>query len=124
MPVLIYDVAGEGKGGLFGCGGRPSDRTFADLGGAASDLFAADAYRAKAAGSAYEQQNYMLAAQCADQNEPCSVQLQRGCGGGLYSSLVVASGNHLVGPVPSRIQVCPLHLLRRIAPPAPADGLR
>lgn len=42
--------------------------TFASLGGAASDLFAADAHRAKAAGDRFEQKNYLLAADLADQN--------------------------------------------------------
>jgi hypothetical protein len=38
------------------------------LGGAVSDLFAADAYRSKAAGDLYEKENYQLAATFADAN--------------------------------------------------------
>jgi hypothetical protein len=38
------------------------------IGGAVSDLFAADAYKFKAAGDQYEKENYQLAAQFADQN--------------------------------------------------------
>lgn len=42
--------------------------TVASIGGAVSDLFAADAHRAKAAGDRFEQKNYDLAAVYADQN--------------------------------------------------------
>ncbi len=42
--------------------------TFSNLGGAVSDLFAADADRFKAQGAAFEKQNYDLAATLADQN--------------------------------------------------------
>jgi hypothetical protein len=40
--------------------------TFTDIGGAVSDLFAAQGYRAKAQGDVFEQQNYLLAAQYAE----------------------------------------------------------
>ena len=43
--------------------------TFTDLGGAVSDLFAADADKAKAQGDLIEGQNYTLAAGLAGQNE-------------------------------------------------------
>jgi hypothetical protein len=43
--------------------------TFSDLGGAVSDLFAADADRSKAKGDAFEKENYTEAADLADQNE-------------------------------------------------------
>lgn len=43
--------------------------TFSYLGGAVSDLFAADAHKAKAQGDLYEKENYQLAASYADQNE-------------------------------------------------------
>lgn len=42
--------------------------TLTSLSGAASDLFGAEANRAKAAGDKFEQQNYDLAAHLADQN--------------------------------------------------------
>src|SRR4051812_29801498 len=42
--------------------------TFSYIGGAVSDLFAADAYKAKAKGDEFEKQNYQLAATYADQN--------------------------------------------------------
>src|SRR5467141_1235979 len=43
--------------------------TFSNLGGAGSDLFAAEGYRAKAKGDEFERENYQLAATYADQNE-------------------------------------------------------
>jgi hypothetical protein len=63
----ITDLSGQGKGGAFGFGGKLGADTFSDLGGAVSDLFAAGGHRAKAAGDVFEQQNYLLAAQYADQ---------------------------------------------------------
>jgi hypothetical protein len=48
--------------------GALSSSTFSNLGGGVSDLFAAMGYKAKAAGDVFEQQNYMLAANLADQN--------------------------------------------------------
>lgn len=42
--------------------------TITSFAGAASDLFSADAHRAKAAGDKFEQQNYDLAGKLADQN--------------------------------------------------------
>ncbi len=43
--------------------------TASDVSGAVSDLFAAQGYEYKAEGAAYEQKNYLLAAQLADQND-------------------------------------------------------
>jgi hypothetical protein len=45
-----------------------SQATFSDLGGAVSDLFAAQGNRYKAAGALAEQKNYLLAADLSDQN--------------------------------------------------------
>lgn len=42
--------------------------TFTDIGGAVSDLFAAQGHRFKAQGDVFEKQNYDLAATLADQN--------------------------------------------------------
>lgn len=42
--------------------------TITSIGGAANDLFAADAHRAKARGDVFEQKNYDLAGDLADQN--------------------------------------------------------
>lgn len=42
--------------------------TFSGLGGAVSDLFAAEGHRLKARGDKFEQENYDLAAQLADKN--------------------------------------------------------
>jgi post-segregation antitoxin (ccd killing protein) len=42
--------------------------TFGDLGGAVSDLFAAQGYKYKAQGDEFEKQNYLLAADLADKN--------------------------------------------------------
>jgi hypothetical protein len=64
----VADLAGQGKGGAFGFGGRVSDSTFSNAAGAVSDLFAAEGYRAKAAGDEFERGNYLLAAQYADLN--------------------------------------------------------
>lgn len=45
-----------------------SNSTFSDLGGAVSDLFAAQGYQYKAEGAEFEKENYDLAAGLADQN--------------------------------------------------------
>lgn len=42
--------------------------TITDIGGAVSDLFAAEGYKYKAEGAAFEKKNYQLAASLADQN--------------------------------------------------------
>lgn len=55
--------------GFAGQGGGLSDKTFADFGGAASDLFAAEGDRSKAQGDFAEAQNYDLASALATQNE-------------------------------------------------------
>lgn len=67
--ATIMDLAGNGKGGLFGGGGGISGSTFSDLGGAASDLFSIGAHHAKAAGDLLEASNYDLASGLATQNE-------------------------------------------------------
>lgn len=67
--AVIADLAGGGKGGLFGGGGGVSGSTFSDLAGAASDLFSIDAHHAKAKGDLLEAQNYDLASGLATQNE-------------------------------------------------------
>jgi len=43
-----------------------SSSTFSNLGGAASDLFAAEGFKAKAKGNEFEQKNYLLAAGLSD----------------------------------------------------------
>lgn len=65
----VYDFAGKGKGGAFGYGGGVSDKTFADFGGAASDLFASFGDKSKAQGDFAEAKNYGLASDLATQNE-------------------------------------------------------
>jgi hypothetical protein len=65
--AVIADLFGEGKGGLFGGGGKVGGSTFSDIGGGISDLFAVSADRSKAAGDIFEAQNYDLAAKYADQ---------------------------------------------------------
>lgn len=59
------DTVRQGGGGGISLGSS----FFSGVGGAVSDLFAAQGYRAKAKGDVFEQQNYLLAAQYADQNE-------------------------------------------------------
>jgi hypothetical protein len=65
--AVIADLFGEGKGGLFGGGGRVGGATFSDIGGGISDLSAIGADKAKAQGDRFEAQNYDLAAKYADQ---------------------------------------------------------
>jgi hypothetical protein len=67
--AIVADLFGEGKGGLFGGGGRVGGATFSDIGGGISDLFAASADRSKAAGDRIEAQNYDLASKYALQEE-------------------------------------------------------
>lgn len=67
--AVIADLAGNGKGGLFGGGGGIGGSTFSDIGGAVSDLFSVDAHHAKAQGDLLEAQNYDLASGLATQNE-------------------------------------------------------
>lgn len=55
--------------GIFGQGGGLSDKTFSDLGGAASDIFAGFGDQAKAQGDFAEATDYTLASQLATQNE-------------------------------------------------------
>ena len=55
--------------GLFGQGGGLSDKTFGDISGAASDLFAAQGDQAKAQYDFAEAKNYGLASDLALQNE-------------------------------------------------------
>lgn len=55
--------------GFLGQGGGLSNTTFADFGGAASDLFAGFGDEAKAKGDYLEAQNYTAAAGLATQNE-------------------------------------------------------
>jgi hypothetical protein len=54
---------------LFGQKLGLSDKTFTDFGGAASDLFASFADKAKAQGDFAEAKNYGLASDLATQNE-------------------------------------------------------
>ena len=51
-----------------------SQTTFADFGGAVTDLFSASAFRTKAAGLRIEGEEYTLAAGLADQNEKFTEQ--------------------------------------------------
>lgn len=54
--------------GFLGQGGGLSDKTFSNLGGAASDLFTAFGDKSKAAGDFAEAKNYGLASDLATQN--------------------------------------------------------
>jgi hypothetical protein len=54
--------------GLSGLGGGWNTGGISSIGGGVSDLFSGESDRAKAAGARYEEANYRLAAQFADQN--------------------------------------------------------
>jgi hypothetical protein len=65
--ATIFDLAGQGKSGLFGEGGSIGGG-IGSIGGGVSDLFGAYADQYKAKGDEIEASNYRLAASFADQN--------------------------------------------------------